>query len=163
MSYEWPLQTDNNCTAYSYWAAMRVALELADPLRKIDFTPQQVQACIGAPASTNTPDVLTNLRATFVNYQFAEAHNTTYRTLPIVVACWDQGIAHAVCLLPNRDGQLLGYAYDPAYGNTDRAVDVLKTARAVEVTCLLPHRFAYLKWYYKFAIVRKLLRELKRT
>lgn len=156
---DWPLQTDNNCVAFSYWVAMRVALQVAEPYRCLpaDITPQLVQSCIGAPAGAATPKTLGGLRSMFGGaFTFKPVTNTTYRLQPQVCACWDQGIAHAVCLLPNRDN-FVGYAYDPALGNTARLVDMDKTADAVEVVCAYSKSdFPYKKWYYGFGFMRAL-------
>lgn len=153
-----PLQTANNCCAFSYWVALRVALQLADPYRKITFTEIDVEKVIGAPALTNGI-YQDKMMEAFPLFNFRELYVIlATRDHPITVVTWDQDFSHAVCLLPNNLNNNPGYGYDPAHGNTDRTIDITKCARPVEVTCKNPESFPYARWYWKFALGRFLIK-----
>jgi hypothetical protein len=152
----YPLQTGSNCVAFSYWVAMNEALLLDDPYKKLNFTPADVDSIVGGPAVPDG-DFMVKMRERFRQFMFLTvADPTTPRAHPTVTACWDLGFPHAVCLLPHSTE--VNFAYDPAYGNTDRRVDVEKCARAVEVIGLFSGDFPYARWYWNFPPFRWLIK-----
>ncbi len=155
---DYPIQTANNCCAYSYWVALRVSLQLADPHRQLNFTPKIVENIIGAPAMPDG-EYRILLERNLPQFSFVETKVKILRNLPSVAATWDLGFSHAICLLPNSslDSSGPGFAYDPSYGSTQRIVDHNKCVRNVTVECVSPESFPYAKWYWRFNFFRKLI------
>jgi hypothetical protein len=171
---DYPLQTSNNCVAFSYWVAMKESLEISDPFREFNITVQQIQECIGAPASVGKNTVV----ALLLKYpnQIADAYEINKYSIerfhyPCVWNSWYNGTPHAFCTIPSQNinsvenlditvhggskaNKLLN-CYDPALGTlVPLDIPYDQCGSEVVIVKMDSTAFPYKNWFFRFKIIR---------